>query len=54
MNFSLQSDRLPDISLASNTSLNTPPLRGAQARVPEKDQDKDNSKDKEQDKDKDQ
>ena len=55
MNFSLPSDGLPDLSLASNLSLNTPPLRGAQARVPEKEQEKDNtSKDKEQDKDKDQ
>ena len=44
MNFSLPSDELPDLSL------NTPPLRGAQARVPEKDN---SSKDKEQDKDKD-
>ena len=51
MNFSLPSDGLPDLSLASNLSLNTPPLRGAQARVPEKDN---SSKDKQQDKDKDQ
>ena len=51
MNFSLPSDGLPDLSLASNLSLNTPPLPRAQARVPEKDN---SSKDKQPEKDKDQ